>query len=110
MNVMGGASFAFSDIAGIPFHQLVGYGGALMYSTFMIPQLYKTWKTKSTNDISVYTLWLQIFALICNFYYGYNIGSAQISTSSRICLTQTIILLYMVHKYSRRKHLYATHL
>jgi len=100
----------FLEIVGIPFHELVGYGGTAIYATFMLPQIHKTWKTKSTNDISVYMLWFHVLGLMCMFYYGYNVGSIQIVASNVMCIMQTLILLYMVHAYSHKRNLYATHL
>jgi MtN3 and saliva related transmembrane protein len=99
-----------TELLGIQIHLLNGYIGTILYSGFMLPQIYKTWRTKSTNDLSVYMLWLHVVAISCMFYYGYHVRSFQVMVANIMCIIQTFALLYMVHKYSHKKHLYATHL
>ena len=49
---------------------IIGYvGGTLLNITF-IPQIYKTFKTKKTDDISIYFMCLQIISSIFCLSYS----------------------------------------
>ncbi len=49
--------------------ELVGYAGGLLIAISLIPQLIKTWKTKSTTDLSL--LWTLITLLGLILYAAY---------------------------------------
>jgi len=53
------------------FAELFGYAGTVTAVSFMIPQVWKTWRTKSVRDIS----WgmLAILFLNCIFWFIYGV-------------------------------------
>ena len=55
-----------------------GFLAALLTTIAFLPQLYKTWKTKSADDVSLIMLILFITGLICWIIYGLKIHSIPI--------------------------------
>lgn len=86
-------------LVGLDPPQIAGYIGAALISSFQLPQIYKSWKTRSTADVSIYMLWALIIAGMCMIYYGISISSKQIIVGNVLCTTQAFVLLYLVHLY-----------
>lgn len=63
----------------ISFHESIGYFAAFLYSIMLLPQLFKTVKTKSTEDLSPHFLMIFLVAAICMTYYGIKIKSYLLS-------------------------------
>ena len=57
---------------------LFGFSAALLTTIAFLPQLYKTWRTKSADDVSLIMLILFITGLICWIIYGLEIHSIPI--------------------------------
>ena len=57
---------------------LFGFSAAFLTTIAFIPQLYKTWQTKSAEDVSLIMLILFIIGLICWIIYGLKIHSIPI--------------------------------
>ena len=55
-----------------------GFSAALLTTIAFLPQLYKTWKTKSAGDVSLIMLILFLTGLICWIIYGIKINSIPI--------------------------------
>ena len=58
--------------------QFYGFLAAILTTIAFLPQLYKTWNTKSAEDVSLITLILFIIGLICWIVYGIKINSTPI--------------------------------
>ena len=54
---------------------LFGFLAAFLTTIAFLPQLFKTWKTKSAGDVSLIMLVLFITGLICWIIYGIKINS-----------------------------------
>ena len=54
---------------------LFGFLAALLTTIAFLPQLYKTWQTKSADDVSLVMLILFLTGLICWIIYGLKINS-----------------------------------
>ena len=57
---------------------LFGFLAALLTTIAFLPQLYKTWQTKSADDVSLVMLILFLTGLICWIIYGIKINSIPI--------------------------------
>ena len=57
---------------------IFGFLAALLTTIAFLPQVYKTWQTKSADDVSVVMLILFIIGLICWIIYGIKINSIPI--------------------------------
>ena len=61
-----------------------GFSAALLTTIAFLPQLYKTWKTKSAGDVSLVMLILFITGLLCWIIYGIKIHSIPILVANII--------------------------
>ena len=64
--------------------ELVGFLAAILTTIAFLPQLYKTWQTKSADDISLIMLIFFITGLICWIIYGLKINSMPILVANII--------------------------
>ena len=79
---------------------LFGFSAALLTTIAFVPQLYKTWKTKSADDVSLFMLILFITGLICWIIYGLKINSIPILIANIITFifNFSILVLKILYK------------
>ena len=63
---------------------LFGFLAALLTTIAFLPQLFKTWQTKSADDVSLVMLILFITGLLCWIIYGFKINSTPILVANII--------------------------
>ncbi len=78
---------------------LLGLVGGTLTTASFLPQVVRTWKTRSTKDIS-----LGMFSLLCGgifiwIIYGFLIGSLPVVLSNLISLALTVIILAFKIRY-----------
>ena len=78
----------------------IGYIGAVLLDITLIPQLYKTFKSKQTRDISIYFMFLQIITCIFFLIYGILLNEAPIMMANSILMLELLVLLYAKILYS----------
>ena len=73
---------------------IIGYiGGTLLNITF-IPQIYKTYKTKHTEDISLIFMVLQNITCIFCLIYAIFLNENPLIVSNSVLLFELLLLLY----------------
>ena len=80
-----------------PTNQLIeniGYVGSLLTSITFIPQVYKSWKSKSVGDLSIAMIVIVISSTIVWLTYGYLISSGPVLVANTVVLVLTLVLLY----------------
>ena len=82
---------------------LFGFSAALLTTIAFIPQLYKTWKTKSAEDVSLIMLILFITGLICWIIYGLKINSIPILVANIITFIFNFSILILKITYRKSK-------
>ena len=82
---------------------LFGFSAALLTTIAFIPQLYKTWKTKSAEDVSLIMLILFITGLICWIIYGLKIHSIPILVANIITFIFNFSILILKITYRKGK-------
>ena len=82
---------------------LFGFSAALLTTIAFLPQLYKTWKTKSAEDVSLITLILFLTGLICWIVYGLKINSIPILVANVITFIFNFSILILKITYSKAK-------
>ena len=82
---------------------LFGFSAALLTTIAFIPQLYKTWKTKSAEDVSLIMLILFITGLICWVIYGLKFHSIPILVANIITFIFNFSILILKITYRKRK-------
>ena len=85
------------------FIDLFGFLAALLTTIAFLPQVYKTWKTKSADDVSFTMLILFITGLICWIIYGLKIDSIPIVLANIITFIFNFSILILKINYSNDK-------
>ena len=83
--------------------EFFGFSAALLTTIAFLPQLYKTWKTKSADDVSLIMLILFIIGLICWIIYGLKINSLPILVANIITFIFNFSILILKITYSTNK-------
>ncbi len=82
---------------------LFGFSAALLTTIAFLPQLYKTWQTKSADDVSLVMLILFITGLVCWIIYGFKINSIPILIANIITLIFNFSILVLKISYRKNK-------
>ena len=82
---------------------IVGYLAALLTTIAFLPQLYKTWQTKSAEDVSFIMLILFITGLICWIIYGLTIHSIPILVANVVTFIFNFSILILKITYRKSK-------
>ena len=82
---------------------LFGFLAALLTTIAFVPQLYKTWKTKAADDVSLIMLILFITGLVFWIIYGLKINSIPILVANIITFIFNFSILILKITYSKTK-------
>ena len=82
---------------------LFGFSAALLTTIAFLPQLFKTWQTKSADDVSLIMLILFITGLIFWIIYGLKIHSIPILVANIITFIFNFSILILKITYSKTK-------
>tara|TARA_Y100001968_G_scaffold12506_1_gene10355 strand:- start:346 stop:618 length:273 start_codon:yes stop_codon:yes gene_type:complete len=82
---------------------LFGFSAALLTTIAFLPQLYKTWQTKSADDVSLVMLILFITGLVCWIIYGLKINSIPILVANIITFIFNFSILALKISYRKTK-------
>ncbi len=82
---------------------IFGFLAALLTTIAFLPQLYKTWQTKSADDVSLFMLILFITGLICWIIYGLEINSIPILVANIITFLFNFSILVLKISYRKSK-------
>jgi uncharacterized protein with PQ loop repeat len=82
------------------FYETCGYVAGFLFASSLIPQLYKSCKTKNLKDISIGWQLIFIFAIILGLIYSMHNDLKPVYISSLIELCFMILLLIMKIIYS----------
>ena len=78
-----------------------GFLAAFLTTIAFLPQLYKTWQTKSADDVSLVMLILFIIGLICWIIYGIKINSIPILVANIFTLIFNFSILILKITYRK---------
>ena len=82
-------------------YEWIGFLGMLFIDFCYLPQIWKAYKTKSVNDISV-PFWVSlIIGLSLYEIYAVLIGNIVYTISSGTGLLFNILMIYLLYKYRR---------
>ena len=79
-----------------------GFSAALLTTVAFLPQLYKTWQTKSAEDVSLIMLILFITGLVCWIIYGLKINSTPILVANIITFIFNFSILVLKVSYRKK--------
>lgn len=73
--------------------QIIGYTGGTLLNITFLPQIYKTYKTKRTEDISLLFMILQVITSILYVVYSFLLNEQPLIVSNIILLVELLALL-----------------
>jgi len=78
---------------------IIGYVAGLLVLLSLIPQIIKSWKTKSTKDISLLRYIIYIIGIIMWLIYGIILVNGPMIIANSISLVLASSILYLKLKY-----------
>ena len=81
-----------------------GFLAAFLTTIAFLPQLYKTWETKSADDVSLIMLILFITGLFCWIIYGLKIKSFPILIANVITFIFNFSILILKLSYNKKNN------
>ena len=81
--------------------EYIGYFGSFLTSITFIPQVYKSWQSKSVGDLSIWMILIVITSTLVWLIYGFAIKSGPVISANIIVLLLTLVLFYF--KFSFKK-------
>ena len=82
---------------------IIGYLGAFFLTITLLPQLIKTYKTKSVEDISPMFVCLALLTTIFYLIYGILLNATPIIVANIVLLFQNLLLLYFKFTYKKKE-------
>ncbi len=77
----------------------IGYAAAFFTAAGYFPQVYKSWKTKQTRDVSFLAFATLLIATSLWLLYGYNLGDKPIILTNSAIFILILSQLYLKFKY-----------
>ncbi|MBS1681397.1 MAG: hypothetical protein JST48_06775 [Bacteroidetes bacterium] len=73
--------------------EYIGYFATLLTSVSFAPQVYKSWRTKSVGDLSVWTIGILFSSTVAWLWYGIGISSGPIIAANVIVFILSSLLV-----------------
>ncbi|MEI6728723.1 MAG: SemiSWEET family transporter [bacterium] len=80
--------------------EIVGFLAGVFVATSSLPQIIKSWKTKSTKDLSFGLMGLNLIGQILWTVYGVLVGSPALIVMSSVTIVFVVSLLFLKFRYS----------
>ncbi|AXT52308.1 hypothetical protein D1818_16210 [Aquimarina sp. BL5] len=79
--------------------EILGLIAAILTTAAFLPQVYKTWKTKSAESLSMSMLLIFESGVLCWLVYGYLIDSLPVILANFVTAISGFLLLYFKFRY-----------
>ena len=83
--------------------EIVGHVGAFLTSVTFIPQVYKVWKTKSVNDLSLTMLFIVFTSTIVWLIYAVALMLWPVIVANGIVSSLSVLLIYFKFTYTKKE-------
>jgi len=83
--------------------EVVGFTAGILVASSLLPQVIKSWKTKSTSDISLGWSVTSLAGQIMWIFYGVLIASYSLVIMSSITLVMALSVFYLKLKYGMKR-------
>ena len=81
--------------------EIAGHTGALLSAITFIPQVYKTWKTKSAKDLSLTMMFIVVCSTIIWLYYAISLMLWPVIIANVIVGLLSLLLIYFKFTFSK---------
>ena len=78
---------------------LFGYAAGILVVVYLIPQVIKSWRTKSTKDLSLFGYIIYVIGIILWIIYAILIQNGPVAVMNGIALILAVTMLYLKLKY-----------
>ena len=82
--------------------EVVGHVGAFLSSVTLIPQVYKVWKTKSVNDLSLNMMLIVFTSTIVWLVYAFALMLWPVILANGIICFLSALLIYFKFAYTKK--------
>ncbi|WP_297983853.1 SemiSWEET family transporter [uncultured Chryseobacterium sp.] len=82
--------------------EIIGLAGGFLSCITFVPQIFKTWKSKSVKDISVSTFLIVLASTIIWIAYGVFKDSISVILTNIIVFLTAVIMLWMKWKFTKK--------
>jgi len=79
--------------------ELLGYAAGTISSLVFLPQVIKTWKSKSAKDISLLMFTLATLSVVMWLVYGILIKNGAVIYTNSVVLLLSLIMMYFKIRY-----------
>ncbi len=83
--------------------EIIGYVGAFLSAVTFIPQVWRAWKTKSTEDLSAPMLLIVLASTFVWLTYAVLTQSGPVIAANIIVLILSLTLLYFKYTFRKRE-------
>ncbi len=82
--------------------ELVGHTGAFLSSVTFIPQVYKVWKTRSVNDLSLAMMLIVFTSTLIWLVYGIALNLWPVILANSIICFLSLLLIYFKFAFAKK--------
>ena len=82
--------------------EVIGLTASALSSLTFIPQVYRAWKTKSVNDLSLAMIFFIFFSTILWLIYGFGRGALPVIICNGVILVLSIALIYFKFSFKKK--------
>lgn len=75
--------------------EFIGFSAGILVSLSVLPQVIKSWKTKSTRDVSINWSIVNLAGQSLWIYYGFLINSISLIVMSAITLVLNVLMIIL---------------
>jgi MtN3 and saliva related transmembrane protein len=83
----------------IDFWTVVGLAAAALATAAGVPQMVKSWRTRSTRDLSLWTLLMAVTGCLLWLAYGLHLASLPLVAANSVGITVLSVTLYLKLRY-----------
>ncbi len=87
-------------------NEILGWYSSFIYSLYLIPQIIKTYTTKSVEDLSVVTLWITFsggFGMFLYLFPKKGLYPVKFNNYSGLLSISTLLILYYMYKDNKER-------
>ncbi|HOB23603.1 MAG TPA: SemiSWEET family transporter [Kaistella sp.] len=84
--------------------EIIGLIGGFLSCITFVPQIFKTWKSKSVEDISVHTFLIVLASTIIWIAYGIFKDSISVILTNIVVFFTAIVMLWMKWMFTEKLH------
>jgi MtN3 and saliva related transmembrane protein len=82
--------------------EYIGYFGSFLTAITFVPQVYKSWQSKSVGDLSIWMVMIVVTSAIVWLVYAFAIKSGPVIVANTIVLLLTLVLLYFKYRFQKK--------